>query len=225
MNSPFISKYHPDSQALMGYAEGLVDRQASLNPEVAAHVRSCSACQEQVREIRESLRIINEVETVEARSDLTASILRAAQQAPTASRSSGSRLRIVALVACVLLAVVLGLQEEVPAPSTSQVAVSDAVLQSVSLERVAAIIALHPPVAQSTPAEDLIGPAVSKSRRSPRTAQEYAQYKAVDTYNDDIAEAQYALTVNPALGYAYDTIVTTQKVRDELYVSLYMDGQ
>ena len=58
MKSPFTSKYHPDSQALLMYAEGLVDSHASMDNEVFAHIQSCDACKAKVSDIRKSLVVV-----------------------------------------------------------------------------------------------------------------------------------------------------------------------
>ena len=228
MKYSLISKYHPDSQALMSYAEGLVDTQASLNPEVAAHLNTCAHCQEQVHEIRDSLRIINEIEDVEALSDLTASILLAAKQEPRPVRSMNPWLRNTAVAASLLLMATFGLgrvAEQQSASTPINETASQETYPSATEEAVQDIISRHAPIPQSTPAEDLIDPALLESRRNPSTKQEHAQYKAVYTYNDYIAEAEYALTMNPGLSRAYDTILTTQDLRDDTLVAIYMNDQ
>ncbi len=226
MNSPFTSNYHPDSQALMGYAEGLVDRQASLNTEVASHLKTCETCQVQVQEIRNSLRVINAVDDVEALADLTASILLAAKQAPRQSHDIHTWLRHSALAASFLIVATLALgliADRQPVSAPTQKAALQEAFQAESTEAVQTLTANHTPIPQSTPAEDLIAPAVLGSHRSPNTKLERAQYRALDAYFDDIAEARQALANNPGLVRASNTILATQVIRDETLAAIYME--
>lgn len=230
MKSPFTSKYHPDNQALLGYAESLVDSQALLNTEVFSHIQTCESCMAKVQEIRKSLVVVNEVDDIEPTGDLTASIMMAAKQSPRTTTKLRSWARTGALAASALFIATFGLgyinqQQPAVQPTPTQ---ETATLQKIELEAEAAktieeMTKRYEPVAQSTPVEKLVAPAVKASSVYPMTEQEREQMRALEVYGEDIDMARQALERNPGLVRAYDTIVTTQEVRDDTYLKVYME--
>jgi hypothetical protein len=230
VKSPFTSKYHPDSQALLSYAESLVDSQTLLRGEVFVHIQTCASCKAKVEDIRTSLSVVNKVEEIEPMGDLIACILLAAKQSPRTGKFGGW-IRTGVLAACVFFVATIGLgyinqQQSVVQPEPTQ---ETATLQKIELEAEAEktieeMTKRYEPVAQSTPVEKLVAPAVQASSvKYPMTDREREQMRALDFYGEDIDMALQALEHNPALKRAYDTIVTTQEVRDNTYLKVYME--
>lgn len=234
MKSPFTSKKHPNNQSLLTYAEGLVDNQASFEAAIASHLKTCDSCQQKVHEICESMLLVNEIEAIEPMGDLTASILLAAKSSP---RHSRGWIHTAVLAASFVFVANLGLgfiTEEQPntvvAP-TQEAANLEKQLKVEKMESEAAITIeemtkKYAPVAQSTPAEDLIAPAVLQApHHAPSTEHELNLHRAMNAYDSDMEEARKALENNPALVRAFETYVSSQENKDEALVSVYMDAR
>lgn len=227
MKSLFTSKDHPDSQALMSYAEGLVDSQALLNTEVAAHLKTCSICQAQVHEMRNSLRVINEVEEVEALTDLTASILLAAKQAPSDTRSRDIWGRTTILAATLLITTTIGLgmvvqqQPTIPVRETASYEIQQPV-NEVSVEEK---VTYPPPIPQSTPAEVYMDNLISENNYQAATDFQKEQVRHFIHTGQDISLATEGLTINPALVDARIIIENGHNQRTDLATAIYMGDQ
>ena len=74
-------KQHIAKHELMGYAENLVDNN-TISANIAAHVKVCPSCKAEVEGMRNSLEFVADVPQIDVSTELTASILQAAQNQP-----------------------------------------------------------------------------------------------------------------------------------------------
>lgn len=215
------NKKHPQKSLLVEYAEGLIDSTARLNPEVAFHISECSYCRNSVEAMQKSFRVIEEVETIEPRGDLTAAILLAARNTPVmpAEHIGGNLFGRLAAAAVVVFAA--GFAWEATHQTTAQ-------FVTPSYESTTPVIKSSSVQARNTeasPTEELLSNAVLGSHRAPGTDWERAQHRALHTYNDDIAEAELALANNPALIRASDMIASSRQRKDRTLRNVYTESR
>jgi hypothetical protein len=102
---------HPCKHELMAFAESMVDNQATVNAQLAAHVNSCATCTCEVRAIRATLKAVAGAPALEPSPEFTADLLRAAQKAravpPAAQRGAVGAAVAVAKGAAVAAALVM----------------------------------------------------------------------------------------------------------------------
>lgn len=204
----------------MEYAEGLVFSTARLNPNVAQHVTQCAKCQGEIAEMRQSICLINGIEEIEPTSQFTANVLRAARQVPQERRSTFTIVRTAAIAASfVAFAVIapayvmqsdLGLTEF---PSVVETVQQKAEIMPISF------------VEPVTREEALLTPAVMGKHSEPDTAWERAQHRALHAYDDDIAEAELALSSNRALTRASALVSETRARKVRTLKDVYTEGQ
>jgi hypothetical protein len=72
-------KRHPGKHALFDYAEGLVDRRATISAKIGGHVAGCAICQAEVKTICASLEFGRTAPQLEPLNEFTARLLLAAQ--------------------------------------------------------------------------------------------------------------------------------------------------
>lgn len=186
---------HPHKTALMEHAEGLVGSHARLTPVVVAHVAICAKCQAQVDEMKASIRLIDNLDTVTPSDNFTATVMMAARQEKRRHRAVLSFLKTGTVAASLaLFAAVVPTYVMQPEQLNSL----DAVEQTVADITHADVFSL-PRSSVATPEETLLAPVVLSPRRSPSSDWERAQHRALEAYDTDIAEAELALANNRAL--------------------------
>lgn len=211
---------HPPKHKLMEYSEGLVFSTARLNPNVATHVKKCAKCQQEVAEMRRTICVLNGIEEIEPSAQFTADILRASRSLPRKRRSTFAIVRTAAVAAsfaafaAIVPAYVMQSDLTMPElPSINGNSSSNAVLvmpvsdtKSVSQE------------------ESLLVPAVMGDHRELDTAWEQAQHRALNAYDDDIAEAELAYSNNRALTRASALISETRARKARTLKDVYTEG-
>lgn len=217
---------HPSKQALLAYAENLVDNRAAIDRTIASHLSQCAACQAEVRAMQESLAFVASAPELEADSELTAQILMAGKQARSEMKRGSGPLRAawkvaqacacaagMVVVAGLTFAAFVGSPEQknvapVFQPSVPVVAESG---QSPEAIRQAAL-----DVAEEV--QTLSAAIKSKNGAAPQTPQEQEQMRVVQSRDDDIAAAISALERNPNNVRATHVLHTYLKDLRNIYV-------
>jgi hypothetical protein len=212
---------HPHRSFLFEYAEGLIDSSGRLSLDVASHVSGCAACRAIVAEMRGSLEVIDGVETIGACGDLTASILLAARNTPVmAPERRGMRVlgRLSLVAGLVLVAAISwdGTWED-PAGLVETSFVEEAVVVRADVLSVLDVL--------PSEVESLLMDAVMVSLREPVNEWERAQYRALDAFDDDIAEARLALASNPALTRASNVVALNRERKDRVLRDVYIESR
>ena len=216
-----LNNKHPHNHLLVEYAEGLIDTTARLNPEVASHVSQCDHCSEVVADMRQSFRVIDEVEIIEPCGDLAASILLAAKATPV--RSGQGRMNRVfvgkmALAAALLLVIGGGLRMQ-SEPKSIHVESTYAVETPIVQADVIPVAGVW-----SDQIEAILSDAVMGSHRTPSNDWERAQHRAVDAYDDDIAEAELALANNPGFVRANFVAMSNREQKTRTLRNVYIES-
>lgn len=217
---------HPGKQALLAYAENLVDNRAAIDRTMASHLSQCPACQAEVRAMQASLAFASSAPELEPGSELTAQILMAGKQARSEMKRGAGPLRaawkVAQACACVAgMVLVAGLsfaafvgapEQESAAPvfqdSVPAVAESG---QSPEAIRQAAV-----EVAEEV--QTLSAAIKSKNGGEAQTPQELEQLRVVQSRDDDIAAAILALERNPNNVRATHVLHTYLKDLRNIYV-------
>lgn len=216
---------HPSRQALLAYAENLVDNRAAIDRAMAAHISRCPVCQAEVRALQSSLAFAASAPDLEPDGESTARILLAGRQ----TRAELSRqktpwqyaVRFAQASACAAaMLVVCGLtftafldtgQPELAAPAFERAVPEFSVEASnpESLRRAAAEVAEE-------------GQALSAALRSRQgeslSPQELEQLRVVQARDADIAAAVSALERNPHNVRATHVVNANLKSLRNLYV-------
>lgn len=205
----------------MEYAEGLVQSTARLNPNVAAHVTQCAKCRKEVNAVCLSIMVVNGVDNIEPSTQFTQDVLRAARSIPRERRSTFAILRTATMAASLaaFAAIVPAyvMQSDMNLPAIPEV--SQSVVRSTTTVTPSAY------VEPETREETLLVPAVMSDHHEPDTAWERAQHRALNAYDDDIAEAEMALSNNPALTRASVLISQTRARKARTLKDVYTEGQ
>lgn len=211
---------HPEKSALLEYAEGLIDSRARLDTEVASHVSQCHACQNRVDTIRAGLVVVSRVDAIDPSIDLTASILMAAKRAkaqPTAERQR-SRIGRLAFSSGLTVAAILiwGVLQSSTVERVDSSNAGEAIVQQAD--------AL--PMLNSIPSkvEQVLTEAIMGSHRSPKDDWARSQYRALNAYDDDIAEAELALANNPGLSRASNLIASVRARKSHTLRKVYIES-
>lgn len=216
-----MSAKHPHSSSLLEYAEGLIDSTAALSPDVASHVSKCSCCQSAVNEMRGSLEVINGVYEIEASGDLKASILLAARNTPIMPTQSMHR-NIFGRVALVASLIVVAMFAWDATHQKTAKFINSGPVQSVVVTQASVLPTMD---MSSTKAEELLAGAVRSSHREPGNDWERAQHRVLDTFDDDIAEAEMALANNPGFRRASNVVTSIRERKGRVLKDVYIEGR
>jgi hypothetical protein len=216
-----MSIKHPHRSSLLEYAEGLIDSTAALAPEVALHVSKCTTCKSVVSEMRSSLDVINGVEEIEANGDLKASIVLAARNTPimptqTVSSNIFGKVTLVAS----LIVVVMFAWDATHQQTAKFISADPA--QNISVTQATVLPAMD---VSPTNAEKILAVAVQGSHRQPSSDWERAQHRALDVFDDDIAEAEIALVHNPGFRRASNVVTSIRERKGRVLKDVYIEGR
>ena len=222
---------HPSKQALLAYAENLVDGQSGIDRDLAAHLSQCAQCKAEVQAMKASLSFTSSAPELDPSSDLTARILLSGKSARTEMRRPVTPLRIAFKVAQVsacaaALLVVMGLSfgsfldspdQEMATPSfdtTVPVVVgqndSPEAMRRASVEVAAEVHTL------SAAVEGKLGSAPSPEA--------LGEIRAVHSRDGDIAAAMSVLKRDPNNVRATQVVHATLKRQAESLRAIYVEG-
>lgn len=217
---------HPKTTELMSYAEGLVDRGATLESATAAHIAQCPACAKEVESIRTSLEWTRKAEDVEPSPEFKAKVLLASQyERRVAARADFQRKvamatgKVAAAATLVTLLAWYAISEKnvtpVEAVQTSHkthAGVGDNPVRMSSIED----------VRRTAREVKTLAAAVDSSHRAPRSYREEVRWRAVTSFDEDITFALAALEQNPqcvrASRMVYANLQRQAKALRSLYV-------
>lgn len=219
---------HPTKTALMAYAESLVDNQATVDAQLAAHVTSCKTCTREVEAVRQTLLVVGSVPEIEPTPEFTARLLMAASQqrkAPVTIRRRGVRVMAalskgaavaasLAVVASIAFNAALGEPQSevslagtvVPAPIVSEPEVEMAVDPGKVVREIQTFAA-----------------AVSAHQRS-LGVWEREQWRSVVALDAELQAAMEALEQNPGCVRASAVYQTSLQRKADIVRSLYLRG-
>jgi len=207
---------HPTRESLLEYAERVERGHVPFGSETATHISSCARCSDEVGRIRESIRLTRSIDDLEPSGALEASVLLAMKtHRHTPSRPAW----MGALRSAAVVVVFVGLlsatvrhdstaREDLPEtePSAPQQSARE------SIDHLVVI----------TPEEVLIEPALETSWE-PKTRWERAQWRAIETIDDDIDEALDALENNPAWVRAGSVVSGNRELKRDKLKTLYAE--
>ena len=217
---------HPGKQALVAYAENLVDNRRGIDRAMAAHLSQCPACQAEVKAIQASLSFAASAPELEPNGDLTAQILLAGKQARTEMKQKSTPLRTAWKVAQVgscaaAMVFVTGL--------TFSAFLDTGAPESAAPEFNAAIPQMA--VAPDSSPEDLrkaaldvaeesqaISAAIQSRYGDTLSPRELSELRVVQARGDDIAAAASALQRNPRNVRATHVVRANMNSLREIYV-------
>lgn len=210
------SQQHPTHEALFVQAERFEHGRVDFGSEVATHVASCPKCSAEVARIRESIRLTQSLDELEPTGAMEASVLlalkshRPAQRHTTFARAARSAAVVVVFIGVLSTTVRHdSIARDIPEP-VEPVAETSAVRDSV--HRLVVV----------TPEEVVIEPAL-QTAWEPKTRWERAQWRAIETMDDDIDEALEALESNPAWVRAGSVVSETRELKSDRLKTLYAE--
>lgn len=196
---------HPGKQALVAYAENLVDNHRGIDRTIAAHLSTCPACHAEVKAMQASLSLVASAPALEPTSDMTAQILMAGKQArsemkrrTTPMKAAWKALQVASCAAAVIAVAGLtfsafldaGTPETAP-PAFGQAVPPMALSPDVSPE------ALRKAAVEVAAEGEAISAAIRSKHGDSLSPQELEQLRVVQARSDDIAAAVSALERNP----------------------------
>lgn len=217
---------HPSKQALVAYAENLVDNRQGIDRTMASHLSQCPACHAEVKAIKASLSLAASAPALEPSGDLTAQILLAGKQARTEMKKRVTPLQIawrvaqygscaagIAVVATLTFSAFLDSgQPEQAAPVFERPVPQFAAAPATSPET------LRKAAVEVAAEGEAISAAILSKHGDSLSPQELEQLRVVQTRNDDIATAVTALERNPQNVRATHVVHANLKSLRHMYV-------
>lgn len=214
-----FKKEHPTRTELFEHAENLTAKQVSIASDVARHLVDCESCKREVHAMRDSLAMLDEMDTLSPTRTIQASVLLAAK--PVRGMSRKARFytaKTTSLTACALLLMATFFQTTpTVAPSLSVISAPQTNFSTVS-----ARISIEG-LSQPTPEEEVLGAALARQAWSPSNRWEKTQWRAITELDDDIEEALKALQNNPALVRASTMVSLNRERKKETLKTLYVE--
>jgi hypothetical protein len=214
-----FTRQHPEREALFEYAEQIESgNPAAFGSETGAHLRECTTCSGEVREMRRSLAFTESVKTLEPTQALQASVILAmkSQRMEDRRRARMRALKSAAFAAGFMLVLGAAIQTT-PGSVSSRKGVVRLGPDATSGGSPMTIETLRQP----TPEEQLLEPALSAAYWRPENRWEESQQRALQAMDADIDEALAALQSNPALVRAGAAIHSSRDRKRETLKSLY----
>lgn len=215
---------HPGKQALLAYAENLVDNRTAIDRAMASHLSQCPQCSAEVKAIQASLSFAASAPALEPSKDLTAQILLSGRQTRSELNKGATPLRagwkIVqggACAAAVLLVMGLTFSAFLNTPDPAgPVPVAERPLPRISAD------VQSPETVREAADVAAEGQALTAALQSKHgdavTPQELEQLRVVQARGDDIAAAVSALERNPQNVRATHVVHANLKSLRSIYV-------
>lgn len=216
---------HPGKQALVAYAENLVDNRQGIDRALAAHLSQCPACNAEIKAIQASLAFTASAPALEPGTDLTARILLSGKQERAALQRKTTPLRTawkivqggacaaaIFLVAGVTFSAFLDADEPDTARPVFERPVPVIAADATSPE------ALRKAAAEVAAEGQALTAAIQSRQGDSLTPREMEQLRVVQARGDDIAAAVSALERNPHNVRATHVVHATLKSLRDLYV-------
>ncbi len=222
---------HPGKQALLAYAENLVDQRAPIDRSMAAHLSACSQCKAEVQAIQASLSFASSAPELEPAADMTASILMAGKSARSEMRRGATPLRVVFKVvqvgACAAaMLVVTGLAFSAFLGSTDVEVATPAFDRSVPVvaRQGTSPEAMRQATVNVAAEVRTLSAAVAGVHSATPTPEALEEMRVVQSRDADIAAAMSALERNPNSARAAHVVQATLKQQAESLRNIYVEG-
>lgn len=217
---------HPGKQALVAYAENLVDNRQGIDRTIAAHLSQCPACHAEVKAMQASLSFVASAPALEPNGDLTAQILLAGKQARSELKKNTTPLRmawkIVQAGSCAAgIFLVAGLTFTAFLDSGEPEAAAPAFRESVPQLAVAPDSSpedLRKAALDVAAEGQAISAAIQSNHGNTLSPQELEELRVVQARGDDIELAVSALERNPQNVRATHVVHATMSSLRDMYV-------
>lgn len=222
---------HPGRQALLAYAENLVDQREAIDRSMAAHVHACAECKAEVLAIQASLSFASSAPALEPASDMTSRILMAGKASRNEMRREATPMRLVWKVAQVgacaaAMVVIAGLSFSAFLGSPDKAAVVptfDASVPAVASHG-RSPEAIRQAAVEVAAEVHTLKAAVSGKYGANPTPEALEKMRVVQSRDADIAAAVSALERNPNNVRATHVVHATLKQQAESLRNIYVEG-
>ena len=217
-----VMQRHPKRDVLMAHAESLVDSQATVCANVAAHVASCPRCAEEVQAIRASLDFVASAGTLEVPSDLAPQILMRIKSRDVTVPVKRSWNFAYAAVLLLMFGLAFLIVQQPALEDTAQ----DTASNATALQDIEQMATVGPPIdaAQRILNEvRTLSNVVWHSAETTLSPEEQERRRAVDTLDADISAALDALKRNPGSERAAKVVLANLTKQAEMLRTLYVE--
>lgn len=222
---------HPSKQALLAYAENLVDQREAIDRSLAAHLSACPQCKAEVALIQESLSFVASAPALDPAPDMAARILMAGNAERREVRREATPIRVALKIAqaascaaALLLIMGLSFSAFLGAPESADarpvidpsVPVVDGASRSPEALRQATV--------EVAAEVRTLSEAVAGKRDGAATPEALEEMRVVQSRDADIAAAVSALERNPNSVRATHVVHATLKQQAESLRNIYVEG-